>query len=436
MPTKLKFNEATGVLELIQSNRPYDDAVDDEAVAFNGEDIIFEVGSRGRFVCITNNCLGVDASIPGRFPLSLSEIGLYPKLSHPSNSIQFLELKNCGITDSGWKTLCQCMKGNDSITSLIGGDEFIGDASAKHLADMLCVNKTLTRLILYCSDFGNETAAYEHLSRALSQNSTLVYLHLGSMNTKEQMEVLCAGLAVNRGLERLYIEGRVEEGCFAPLERAMRTNYCLTNINWLVSSKIPDPGSPLEKICFCMELNRFGREIVFRKEEPHPSEWLKILLYLVDREEDYCHGTNVCVDLCEFPLYANAIYFFLRAKPELISKWKPSPESQDKKEKNEISTKENANGTSPILLSSPNKSQSNKSKVQEHHSLAAHVPDTQGPKVQPAAGNYYTGNPWKMGPGGKNLDQVYVRAALRCALANDAVEYAAVRHLLSDDEEE
>ena len=221
------------------------------------------------------------------------------------NTVQDLDLSDCGITTVGVKNICEYMKTNTSITRLVMWGNHIGDDGAGYIADMLCQNTTLRILCIMGSNLGVE--AFSHISRGLAVNNTLHTIFLGNDQKVGDVHVqrLCAGLALNQGLEILDLGGSgVTNQGLDHIEVALRNNYHLKNIRLNQPMNKEDyiklgPGTTWRKICSWMALNDLNRKALFQDEELQVSEWHEILL-------NANKARNV-----------NAIFYFLRSKPEL-----------------------------------------------------------------------------------------------------------------------
>jgi len=188
----------------------------------------------------------------------------------------------------------------------------VGDEGAAYIADMLCQNKTLRNLCITGCNLG--VKAFIHISRGLAQNNTLHRIDLNcSEQTAEYSEqvgnehvrMLCPGLVANRGLQVLDLKGtQITNSGLRAIELALRTNYHLRSI------KLNQPffeeyietgtGSTWWKICCWMHLNELNRQILLLPDEDvDTSKWHEVLTN--------CHETGD----------TNAIFYFLRSKPEL-----------------------------------------------------------------------------------------------------------------------
>ncbi len=222
------------------------------------------------------------------------------------NTVEDLDLSDCGITLPGIKNICEFMKTNTTVTRLIMWGNTIGDEGAECIADMLGENKTLRILCIMGSKIGVE--GFTHISRGLANNSTLKTIFLGNDRRvgDEHIRRLCPGLAVNKGLETLDLGGAgVTNNGLVPIEESLRGNYYLKSIRLNQPMHKDDkiklgPGTHWRKICSWMALNDLNRKVLLRDDEDVPlSEWLEILLN--------CHKAQ----------NTNAIFYFLRSKPDL-----------------------------------------------------------------------------------------------------------------------
>jgi Leucine Rich repeat len=221
------------------------------------------------------------------------------------NTVQDLDLSDCGITLPGVKNICEYMKTNTSITRLIMWGNNIGDNGAAYIADMLCQNTTLRILCIMGSKLGVES--FSHIARGLAKNSTLHTIFLGNDQKvgDEHVRRLCPGLALNKGLQILDLGGSgVTNRGLGLIEVALRENYHLKNIRLNQPMNEEDyiklgPGTTWRKICSWMALNDLNRKVLFRDEDIELREWHSILL-------NSHKARNV-----------NAIFYFLRSKPEL-----------------------------------------------------------------------------------------------------------------------
>lgn len=213
-----------------------------------------------------------------------------------------LNLSQCGITSKGIKSLCEYLKTNTSITTLLIWGNKVGDEGAKHIADMLRVNKFLKDLSVEESTMGPKGFAY--LADALTVNRTLHTLPLHSDDIgDDQVRNLCQGLKANRGIETLNLRKMTGNGglpiapdCIHHFVECLQSNHFLKTI-------IPEGPhhwglSAWSEISFLLELNKLNRKII-KDRDATLSDWLESVIKASSYED------------------VNYSYYFLRNKPEL-----------------------------------------------------------------------------------------------------------------------
>ena len=103
------------------------------------------------------------------------------------------------LEEQGTKTICEALKGNETLKELdlsgFGGSNIGGPAGAKHVADMLSANGSLTSLDLAAIDLG--PAGAEALAPALAANGSLTKLDVRYTSldeaTKDALKVAASG---------------------------------------------------------------------------------------------------------------------------------------------------------------------------------------------------------------------------------------------------
>lgn len=227
-------------------------------------------------------------------------------------TIKDLDLSSCGLTPEGIKMVCVFMRKNTSITRLIMWGNRIEEEGSKYVAEMLSVNRTLRILCIMGSKL--TLKAFEHLSWGLANNNTLRSIALGNDASigNEHVLKLCPGIARNQGLETLDLCGAtITNRALPPLELALRENFHLKVIRLRQPDKEDDqiisgPGTTWRKICFWLSLNGLGRKAIHRQEDLSTAEWHEILIK------------------CRAAKNINAIYFFLRNRPDLCGSFPAS----------------------------------------------------------------------------------------------------------------
>lgn len=211
-------------------------------------------------------------------------------------SIETLNLASCGLTHEGIKVLCNYMKTNTTITDLLVWGNAIGDEGARHIADMLRVNKTLQSLNLsnYTS-IGPE--GLRHLAEGLAANDTLNSLILFFNYFEDgHLQSLFQGLYTNRGLETINLTDALQDATpvgYQSILECLRNNHYLTTIDGLRD----DPAVP--EIRFFLRLNAIGGRQLVADENASLSNWLDRIIVTSTKDD------------------VSFSYFFLRSKPEL-----------------------------------------------------------------------------------------------------------------------
>jgi hypothetical protein len=228
----------------------------------------------------------------------------------PESVIDF-DLSQCGLTAKGAKLLCEFLKNNTSITRMIMWGNNIGDEGAKYISEMLQVNTSIRELCLNYCHFTQR--GFQYLSEALAVNSTLRNLSCSSPGTVDEEEGeedeeeltdeyiynLCPGLALNQGLDTLDfgLANSVTDQGIRYLTAAARVNLNLTDVQ---ISQFPRTirDSSWRKLQYYLAFNRCNRKII-RDGDASLSDWLEAVI------KGSRHET------------LDFSFFFLRNKPEL-----------------------------------------------------------------------------------------------------------------------
>ena len=246
---------------------------------------------------------------------AIGDAGMEHLLLMP-DSIYLLRFRHCGLTHVGIKLLCQYLEVNTSMFTLeiswdTGGGG--GDEGAKHVSDMLRVNKTLKILSLCQTQIGPDGLA--RLAEGLAVNDTLQNLWLDTDVTinDEHIKRLFQGLKANRGVDTVWL--KQSAGYFSEfltpegiqhIAECLRTNHYLTTIVPFLRVGVHDIDArePLRdepawlQVKYLLKLNALGRKTVFG-ENATLSDWLDSI---IESSQDDSVGYT---------------YYFLRSKPEL-----------------------------------------------------------------------------------------------------------------------
>lgn len=217
-------------------------------------------------------------------------------------TIRSINFSLCRLTSAGIKTLCEYMKTNTSITKLvIWGNEF-GDEGAEYIAEMLRVNASLRLISIFRSQMSPK--GYEYIADALAVNKTLHTLpiyHDRSI-TEQHIQALFQGLKVNRGIKTLNLDGSLINVSPEAIEQivleCLRSNFCLTTITGKSFRRIPE-------IDFLFKLNALNRKII-TDENAALNDWFQCVISSAEQEDDVSYS-----------------FFFLRNMPELCMHSQP-----------------------------------------------------------------------------------------------------------------
>jgi hypothetical protein len=206
--------------------------------------------------------------------------------------VRDLDMSDCSLTVEGIKNICEFLKTNKTITRVTLWGNKIGDEGATYLANMLEVNRSVRDLCIMQSGIGPQGNL--DLSRGLMFNSTLrgltVYHH---HLTENHVWAICCFLEENRGLETLDILSapRLSRTIVLGLARMLEENVYLKRLKL---------GYEYPEITYWLSLNKLNRKLICDKNATE-SDWV-----------------NAVVESAEVN-NLDAIYFFVRNKPELCS---------------------------------------------------------------------------------------------------------------------
>ena len=126
-----------------------------------------------------------------------------------NHSLKCLNLRCCGIHDTGMKSLADCLVVNDSLEELDLSGNTISPEAARGFSDMLKQNSTLKKLNVSACKLTDE--AVKPLASALEVNSSLQELDLSynSGLTDTALVALGESLKRNTGLKRLEIGSHI-----------------------------------------------------------------------------------------------------------------------------------------------------------------------------------------------------------------------------------
>jgi hypothetical protein len=217
------------------------------------------------------------------------------------DTVTHLYLRDCNLTPIGIKRVCEFLKSNKSITRMFMGDNQMGAEGVKHVADMMKANNTVIDLGISSCQINAVDCC--HLSEGLAQNTRLRVLHMAGNDrlTDDHVQNLCPGLALNKGLKKLYLWphlGRsVTETGLGYLETVLRTNVYLKCV--LIDSVhiLDRPGSIWNKVRYWLGLNKCNRKLL---KDPNvtPTQWRDAIIQSSEAG------------------YTDAIFMFLTNKPE------------------------------------------------------------------------------------------------------------------------
>ncbi len=213
-------------------------------------------------------------------------------------SLKSLYLVRCNIGDSGAVALSHGLSENVGILELWLEENEIGPVGAVALARASERHPTVREIWLYKNRIGNEGGIA--FGRCLGVNSSIMKLNLdGNKIDAESVLALADGLSRNKTLLHLWLPHNSIRDCGAIAVRdAMRTNTTLRRVDGIMSTRNATRNIR-DEIYFCLDLNRKGWRKKLLAEDFLPALWSYVFGVLLRK-------------------YPDAIYFFLRDKPDLI----------------------------------------------------------------------------------------------------------------------
>ena len=142
-----------------------------------------------------------------------------------NRTVTTMDLSDCHIGDEGLGHLCEALKVNKALhTLLLGLNPDISHVGAAKLGEALQHNKTLRAVSLYRCNIGDEGAA--HLAQALEQNSTLESLTLFNNNIgNDGAQKLLDSMNQNDTLQKLELRcNPIENGMLDQIARMVQLN--------------------------------------------------------------------------------------------------------------------------------------------------------------------------------------------------------------------
>jgi hypothetical protein len=223
-----------------------------------------------------------------------------------SDTVKYLNLSGCGLTPVGIKKVCEFLKTNSSITTMVMAGNQMEAEGYKDVADMMKVNNAVIAIFIGSRDISS-AADFCHLSDGLAQNTGLwctLCMGLEDGLTDEHVQNLCPGLALNKGLETLELyslDQTITETGVGYLEQVLQTNVHLKYIRGIADSEdIPTgPGTIWNKLKYWLGLNQCNRKLL-QDPSSTPKQWRDAI---IDSSEAGNH---------------DAIFWFLKNKPELF----------------------------------------------------------------------------------------------------------------------
>jgi hypothetical protein len=217
------------------------------------------------------------------------------------DTVTDLNLRCCGLTTVGIKRLCKFLKSNQSITSIAMMGNIIGSEGVKEVADMMKVNNTLVKLGIESCRISS-AADFRHLSEGLAQNTGLRELSMGCSDrfTDEHVKNICPGLALNKGLETLWLFcplGSITETGVGYLETVLRTNVYLKYVAMDPENIPTGPGTKWNKMMYWLRLNKCNRKLL-KDPNATQTQWRDAIILSSEAQNP------------------DAIYMFLTNKPE------------------------------------------------------------------------------------------------------------------------
>lgn len=142
-----------------------------------------------------------------------------------NRTVTTMDLSDCHIGDEGLGHLCEALKVNKTLhTLLLGLNPAISHVGAAKLGETLQQNKTLRAVSLYRCNIGDDGAT--HLAQALAHNSTLESLTLFNNNIgNDGAQKLLDSLNQNDTLQKLELRcNPIENGMLEQITRMIQLN--------------------------------------------------------------------------------------------------------------------------------------------------------------------------------------------------------------------
>ena len=142
-----------------------------------------------------------------------------------NRTVTTLDLSDCHISDEGLGNIAEVLKVNKTLQKLLLGlNPAITPIGAKKLSEALKKNKSLRSVSLYRCNVGDEGTV--HLSEAIRHNTTLEFLSLFHNNIgNEGGQQLVNALEQNDSLQKLELRcNPIRSGLIEQIERILELN--------------------------------------------------------------------------------------------------------------------------------------------------------------------------------------------------------------------
>ena len=142
-----------------------------------------------------------------------------------NRTVTTLDLSDCHISDEGLGNIAEALKVNKTLQKLLLGlNPAVTPNGAKKLAEALKKNKSLRSVSLYRCNIGDEGTV--HLSEAIRHNTTLEFLSLFHNNIgNEGGQQLVNALEQNDSLQKLELRcNPIRSGLIEQIERILELN--------------------------------------------------------------------------------------------------------------------------------------------------------------------------------------------------------------------
>jgi Ran GTPase-activating protein (RanGAP) involved in mRNA processing and transport len=242
------------------------------------------------------------------------------------STVQSLTLDFNAFSDEGVQSLALLLTKNISLIELSLFGNQVSSTGAEYLAQALTVNVKLQSLVLSFNQIGDAGAAA--LAKALTVNTTLTKIWFPSNAIgNEGMLTFAQHLPYMKGLEQLHVGLLLHDEAAQALVNAVRCNMRLSVLHM---EKMPEEDSDngqqsaSHTMDFYLRLNRCGRRLLRSSgnrnlSTPESEVPLGLWAHVLAKSAWHCSPAGA----------PDVLYYWLRAKPELMDTYKWSSNLTD-----------------------------------------------------------------------------------------------------------